>query len=219
MNAANKCILCNNSSVSPLKFTKNYRKLGIRSFIHCSECDLIFVPKQFHLSSIDEAARYTLHNNTLSNQGYVNMFMEKIALIRQYCPEVKSVLDYGCGHEPVLSLLLKKNGLLCDVYDPFFFPKNPESTYDLVISTEVFEHFKDVRTELGKISSLIKSRGFLAIMTSFHGGVDDFKVWWYHSDPTHICFFSMKTFEWISKQFGYKIIYSNQTNFMIFRVS
>jgi len=218
MTSPKKCILCNNQPVFPLTFKKTYKKLGHRSFIRCLECDLIFVPEDFHLSPNDEAARYMLHDNNLSNEGYVNMFMEKIAIIRQHCPDVISVLDYGCGPEPVLAELFKKNGLDCDIFDPAFFPELPARSYDLVISTEVFEHFRDVRNELRTIRSLLKPGGFLAIMTSLHDSVPNFEDWWYHSDPTHICFFSMKTFDWISKQFGFEMIYTNRKKFIIFIV-
>ena len=212
-----KCILCDNSSVLPLTFTKTYKKLGKRCYFHCPECDLVFVPERFHLSPDDEEARYMLHHNTISNEGYVEMFREKITLVHQYCPGITSVLDYGCGHEPVLTELLKRDEYDCDRYDLYFHPEFPEGSYDLVISTEVFEHFRDVRSEINKISSLINPGGFLAVMTSFHYAIDHFEDWWYHSDPTHICFFSFRTFDWISKQFGFEIIYTNRKNFIIFK--
>lgn len=213
-----KCILCNNSTFYPITFTKDYKRLGKRSYFRCHECDLIFVPGEFHLSPGDEEERYLLHNNTLSNKGYVNMFLEKIKLIQQYCPGISSVLDYGCGDEPVLTELLQREAYDCDGYDLYFHPEFPVRSYDLVISTEVFEHFRDVRNELTKIHSLLKQGGFLAVMTSLHDPVD-FENWWYHSDPTHICFFSTKTFDWVSKQFGFKIIYSNQKNFIILQLN
>src|SRR3990170_5156058 len=78
MASQQKCILCNSSSVFQLTFTKTYKKLGQRSYLRCRECDLIFVPEEFHLSPDDEEARYRLHHNSLSNEGYVKMFREKI---------------------------------------------------------------------------------------------------------------------------------------------
>lgn len=213
-----KCTLCNNSTFYLITFKNDYKKLSKRIYFNCNECDLIFVPEQFHLSPTDEEKRYSLHNNTLSNEGYVNMFREKIKLIQQYCPGISSVLDYGCGDKPVLVELLKQEAYDCDGYDLYFHPDFPVRSYDLVISTEVFEHFRDIRNELMKIHSLLKQGGFLAVMTLLHGPVEDFENWWYHSDPTHICFFSMKTFDWISKQFGFEIIYSNQKNFIILKL-
>lgn len=212
------CILCNNSSIFSLEFTKKYKKLGNRSYIQCPECDLIFVPQVFHLSLREEEERYKLHHNTISNEGYVHNFNEIISLVRQYCPDINSVLDYGCGPGPVLAELLKRNGFECDIYDPIFFPEYPSSSYDLVISTEVFEHFREVRTELERVISLIRPGGFLAIMTSLHDPLLNFEEWWYHSDPTHISFFSMKTFDWISRRYGLNLIFANTKNLIIMKI-
>ncbi len=210
---AQNCILCNSSSVIPIESPKSTRQA--RRFMRCPVCELIFVPDEYYLSPQDEAARYRLHENTLSNEGYVRMFLEKIALIHQYCPDAHIVLDYGCGPEPVLAHLLRREGFNCDFYDPYFFPVLPEGFYDLVISTEVFEHFRDIRAELCRIRSLLNPGGFLAVMTSFHDTIKDFGNWWYISDPTHVCFFSTCTFEWIEKEFGFSRVYTDRKNFMI----
>ncbi|SNQ61737.1 putative Methyltransferase type 12 [Candidatus Methanoperedens nitroreducens] len=210
---AQNCILCSSSSVFPIKFPKPTRQA--RRFMRCPVCELIFVPAGYHLSPQDEAARYRLHENTLLNEGYVRMFLEKIALVHRYCPDARTVLDYGCGPEPVLTQLLRREGFDCDVYDPYFFPVLPGGSYDLVISTEVFEHFRDVRAELFKIRSLLNPGGFLAVMTSFHDSAGDFMDWWYITDPTHVCFFSMRTFEWIEKEFGFHRVYIDTKNFII----
>jgi SAM-dependent methyltransferase len=212
-----KCILCNSSSVFSIEFSKPIRQA--RRFMRCPVCELIFVPGEYHLSPQDEAARYRLHENTLSNEGYARMFIEKIALIRQYCPDARTVLDYGCGPEPVLAQLLRREGFDCDVYDPYFFPVLPEGSYDIVISTEVFEHFRGVRVDLCKIRSLLNPGGFLAVMTSFYDSAGDFGDWWYISDPTHVCFFSTCTFEWIEKEFGFSRICTNRKNFVILQAN
>ncbi len=212
--ASMNCILCG-EPVFQLEFSSSNRVIKERSFMRCPACDLIFVPARFHLLSEDEASRYRLHNNTLLNEGYVRMFQEKIALVRQHCTGINLVLDYGCGPQAVLMQLLEMEGFECQIFDPYFFPVFPEGTYDLVISTEVFEHFRDVRTELCNIRSLLNAGGFLAVMTSFHDAVSDFENWWYISDMTHICFFSMRTFEWIAKEFGFRVVYTDRRNFII----
>jgi len=194
-----------------LEFIKPARRV----FFRCPQCDLIFVPVSHHLTPEEEVSRYKLHRNTLSNEGYVGMFLEKIAIVHQYCPGVKSVLDYGCGPGPVLAELLKRDGFSCDVYDPFFFPDFPDSSYDLVISTEVFEHLRDRRRELERICKLIKPGGYLAVMTSLHDAVCDFENWWYKNDTTHICFFGSLTFDWLAKEFGFKIVFLDYKNFII----
>ncbi len=146
------------------------------------------------------------------------MFLDKIEIVRQHCTGIGYVLDYGCGPEPVLAELMRRNGFECYIYDPYFFPELPENPCDLVISTEVFEHFRDVRAELHKIRSLLAPAGYLAVMTAFHDEIESFENWWYISDPTHICFFSVRTFEWIAEEFGFKIVYNNFKNFIILRM-
>ncbi|MBU4220508.1 MAG: class I SAM-dependent methyltransferase [Euryarchaeota archaeon] len=210
-----KCNLCSSDSVFPIEFLKH----ATRVFLRCPQCDLIFVPESHHLIPEEEVSRYKLHRNTLSNEGYVGMFLEKIAMVHQYCHGVKSVLDYGCGPGPVLAELLKREGFSCDIYDPFFFPDFPDGFYDLVISTEVFEHLRDTRAELQRICKLIKPGGYLAVMTSMHDDVGDFENWWYKNDPTHICFFGARTFEWIANDFGFRIIYTNKKNFIILQLT
>ncbi len=213
-----QCSLCNSKSVIPFKFSISAGKKKSRRFIQCQNCDLIFVPASFHLAPQEESARYRLHDNTLLNEGYVRMFLEKIALIHKYCPGINSALDYGCGPAPVLAELIRKDGSGCDFYDPYFFPEFPGCSYDLVISTEVFEHFRDVRAEICRIIPLLNPGGFLAVMTAFHDPIKDFEEWWYITDPTHICFFGLRTFEWIAEEFGFKIVYTDRKNFIILQV-
>jgi SAM-dependent methyltransferase len=206
-----KCILCGSAAAFPLDFVKPVKRI----FLHCPQCDLIFVPESHHLSPEQEVSRYKMHRNTLSNEGYVGMFLEKIAMVHKYCPDVKSVLDYGCGPTPVLAELLKRDGFSCEIFDPYFFPVFPEGSYDLVISTEVFEHLREIKAELQRIRTLIKQGGYLAVMTSQHDVVSDFENWWYKNDPTHICFLGGRTFEWLANEFGFDIIYQDNKNFII----
>ncbi|HIH44752.1 MAG TPA: class I SAM-dependent methyltransferase [Candidatus Methanoperedenaceae archaeon] len=204
------CKLCGSVSVQAFRVRE-------RMYVRCRDCDLIVVPDEFHVSPQDEMARYRLHENTLSNEGYVRMFREKIALIKGYCPGIRSVLDYGCGPQPVLAELLRREGYSADAYDPYFFPEKPDEAYDLVMSTEVFEHFRDVRAGINGIRECVKDGGFLAVMTAFHDAVADFNSWWYITDPTHICFYGMRTFGRISREFGFSIVFTDRKNFIILR--
>ena len=77
-----------------------------REYQLCNLCGLIFVPPEFHIPVESEITRYREHENSLDNEGYVNMFMKKITLIKKHCPLLKTALDFGCGYEPVLQLSL-----------------------------------------------------------------------------------------------------------------
>ena len=200
------CTLCRDT-------TKFFTTGENRAYQLCNLCGLIFVPPKFHISIESETARYQKHDNTLDNEGYVAMFMEKVSLVKKYCPQIKIALDFGCGYEPVLKVLLEREGLETEIYDSIFFPNYPKNkSFDLVISTETFEHFKNPFQDIQWAINYVAPSGFLAVMTRFYPlengkpSKGKFSKWYYKRDPTHIVFYSSKTFNWIAEKMGFKII-------------
>jgi len=171
------------------------------------------------MSREDELRRYALHQNNLENKGYVALFQEKIAIVNQVCSNVKTVLDYGCGQDMTLKKLLDNQGYeTVEGYDPNFFPEQNLTEYDLIISTEAFEHFKEPYSEMREIASLLKPSGYAAIMTQFYPGSPDgdkFSSWYYKRDPTHIAFYCSETFAWLARHLGFKIVFNNQKDFVV----
>lgn len=214
-----KCPLCHHPATLFLEKAE-------REYIHCSTCDLISLPEKYFIGQKDEISRYLKHENSLDNTGYVNMFRQKIDILKKVCPGVKTILDYGCGYQPVLKTLLIREGYLAQEYDLNFFPATrfrPE--YDMVISTETFEHLKEPGQDLPSLVSRIASGGYLAVMTRFYPrneGVADplvFSDWYYRKDPTHIAFYCTDTFAWIAESFGFDIIFNNEKDFIILKKS
>ncbi len=213
------CPLCESSS-------RRFLIADTREYWLCRLCRLIFVPASFHISKEEEIERYLEHENSLQNEGYVNMFRTKISLMRNACPKIHKVLDYGCGYEPVLKTLLSREGYQVDGYDPNFFSNGQSrADYDLVISTETFEHFREPRKELDRILGLLTDRGHIAVMTRFYPWENGepsrpaFKKWYYRRDPTHIAFYTNETFAWIAQTHEMEIIFNNNKDFVIFRQS
>jgi 2-polyprenyl-3-methyl-5-hydroxy-6-metoxy-1,4-benzoquinol methylase len=136
-----------------------------------------------------------------------------------------SFLSPKTKYEPVLKTLLSRAGYEAKGYDINFFPdEGLNSTYDLVISTETFEHFREPGKELKEIKALLSPKGYLTVMTRHYpllngkADLESFKNWYYQRDPTHICFYSTKTFEWIAKSNGYKLLYDDEKDFIILQV-
>ncbi|NLV91353.1 MAG: class I SAM-dependent methyltransferase [Firmicutes bacterium] len=187
-----------------------------RDFYRCDTCALTFVPREQHLDAAEEKRRYSQHQNTIDNPGYVKMFTDKFPLLRKYCSDVKRILDYGCGPGPVLVELLRREGYEAIGYDPYFAPEVDLSRpFDLIISTEAFEHFADPRKEMERIAGLVTSHGYLAIMTRQRSEAVDLQSWWYVRDPTHVTFYAPRTFDWMAQYFGYRVLYQDRTNFVI----
>jgi SAM-dependent methyltransferase len=193
-----------------------------RQYQLCNLCGLIFVPPEFHIPAKSEIARYREHENNLDNKGYVEMFMKKIMIVKKYCPQINTALDFGCGYEPVLKALLEKEGIKTEVFDINFFPNFPKNkTFDLVISTETFEHFKNPIKNIRQAASCVSPKGFLAVMTRFYPlkkeipCEENFSKWYYKRDPTHIAFYTSKTFEWLAREMDFKIIYNDQFDFVL----
>lgn len=177
-------------------------------YYHCPHCDLIFMGDMFLPDSQEEFERYKLHNNSLENQGYVKYLSDflKDAEIDKM-KNVEPALDFGCGPEPVLKILLSRQGVNADIYDPYFFPARvyTNKKYNLITSTEVLEHLNNPLSTLILLESLLAEEGVLAVKTLFHTTSQDFDKWWYRRDKTHICFYSPKTFHWIANKLKLKI--------------
>jgi len=179
-------------------------------YYSCNHCYYIFSDDKDIVSPEKEISLYRQHNNTMENEGYVNMFKEFIKItVDPYAERIKTALDFGCGPGPVLAALLKKRGFEVDIYDPYFAPDKvyEEKSYDLITSTEVFEHLQDPLGTAALLKKHLRNNGILAIMTLFHPGDKDlFLKWWYRHDPTHISFYRPETFEVLANKLNLEVL-------------
>lgn len=209
-----KCKICSSDTIEiqDPKSAKIYHK--------CARCDYIFLDEFFYVDNDREKKNYDKHDNSFDSLGYVKMFEDLIGdFIANDSKNIKTALDFGCGRGAVLSALLEKNSITCDVYDKFYFPQKiyENKKYDLIVSTEVIEHLSHPIEVLQELLSHIKEGGYLLLMTIFHPSNDDeFFKWWYIRDITHIGFFNLKTFEYIASSLNLKIVKHNSKNIILF---
>ncbi len=122
---------------------------------------------------------------------------------------VKSALDFGSGPTPVLAELLKRRDIHVEHFDKFYQPKKiyENKKYDLITSTEVFEHLQNPKEVLTMLSKRLNINGTISLMTLFHTDKkDDFLKWWYRRDPTHITFFTPKSISFMAKECGLQVL-------------
>jgi SAM-dependent methyltransferase len=191
------CPLC--AAPAPFSLTAWGRPLH-----RCPGCGLVFVPRPFHPPLADEKARYALHRNHIGDEGYVRFLMPVVDALRHRAVR-GPVLDFGSGPAPVLVELLRRAGFAAEGYDPFFGPAAParaEGRFAAIVSTEVFEHFRNPAGELDRIARWLRPGGMLVAMTTLLAPDTDLAAWPYANDPTHLAFYSERTFEWIAHEWG-----------------
>tara|TARA_B100000959_G_C14855075_1_gene571795 strand:- start:100 stop:750 length:651 start_codon:yes stop_codon:yes gene_type:complete len=199
-----------NSSSRPCPLCKSgssfFYEATQRLFLRCKQCALIFVSPESLPSREEEQAQYDLHENSPNDIGYRN-FLNRLAgpLLERLKPE-SSGLDFGCGPGPTLSVMLEEAGHEMRLYDPIYHPNDHllSQSYDFITATEVFEHLHEPAKDLEILFSAIKNDGWLGIMTKRALDKESFTRWHYTHDPTHVCFWSEVTFNWLADQWQTK---------------
>lgn len=209
------CPLCH----SELSVRLSHKQVTCEIF-HCLECDLISKDPGQHWNWDQQKDRYDQHNNDIENPGYVEFFEQLMRPLRPHLIGMSRSLDWGAGpgDQPVLSQLLRREGLAVDLYDPIYQPEKPSGPYDVITSTEVLEHFQNPRDSLTDILVRLRSGGIFAGLTQFHEGPEKFSDWWYVKDPTHVVFYSATTMNWIARNWDLEVLVLKSPVF-IFRLA
>ncbi|HHZ83496.1 MAG TPA: class I SAM-dependent methyltransferase [Nitrospirales bacterium] len=173
-----------------------------REYLRCQICQLIFVPPNFFLSADDEKARYDTHQNSPDDPKYRAFLSRLFIPMQNRLSPGSSGLDFGSGPGPTLSVLFEEAGHSMALYDHFYapYPAVLDTPYDFITVTEVVEHLHHPREELDRLWTILKPGGILGIMTKLAPNQEAFAEWYYKRDPTHVCFFSRTTFEWLATQ-------------------
>jgi len=105
-------------------------------------------------------------------------------------------------------------------YDPIYYPDATyrDGQFDLIVSTEVFEHLSDPIATLRHLREHLRPGGHLALQTQFPPpGRDAFLDWYYRLDPTHIGFFTPETFRYMAGAVGLQDLGNDGTNKVLFQ--
>lgn len=200
---ASLCPLCRSKEINVLHEDRR------RIYLRCCHCLLVFVPDRYWLSVQEEKAIYDLHENNSLDQGY-RRFLSRLhePLQARLKPQQRG-LDFGCGPGPALAGMFKEQGQQVELYDPFYFndPSLLKRSYDFICATEVVEHLRAPAKEFSMFFDMLESGAWLGLMTKLVTSEEAFRNWHYIRDPTHICFYSQPTFEYIAKRFTATVEY------------
>lgn len=175
-----------------------------RDYLRCGTCALVYVPSRWLLDAAAERAQYDLHDNRVDDPAY-RRFLSRLAdplLARLEAP--CHGLDFGSGPGPALAAMLEEAGHRVSLYDPFYAPDRTvfAARYAFVTATEVVEHLHRPGEELDRLWSLLEPGGWLGIMTKLVTEREAFRGWHYKNDPTHVCFFSRRSWVWWAAEKG-----------------
>lgn len=198
------CPLCRKT------FIYHFSQVGDRDYLSCSTCQIIFVPAEQYLSAYDEKARYDLHNNHPDDPDYRSFLNRLFLPMQQRLNATSCGLDFGSGPGPTLSLMFEEAGYQMQIYDHFYAPdlSRLDRSYDFITATEVVEHLHHPGFELDRLWGLLKPGGLLGIMTQLVPKTLPFADWYYIKDPTHTCFFSRSTCEWLAEHWEAELTFT-----------
>lgn len=206
------CHICNQATES---FVDDKTDI---TYHHCRACEYIFKSPECYQDFESQKERYNLHTNNEEDEGYKAYFQRFLDFTLPLVDEPRTALDFGCGRSSLLASLLEKEGVKCDYYDPIYHPDklNDSKKYEVIVSTEVFEHLHQPKDVFESLLSRLEEGGYLAIQTQFHpNDTEKFKKWYYHQDPTHIVFFRAHTFKVLCKTFGCEFVGDNGKNMIV----
>ena len=207
------CPLCGGENIESFFADKN------RAYLRCVRCELVFVPGKYRLSAQEERATYALHQNDARDQGYRQFLTRLSEPLLEKLDTHQHGLDFGCGPGPALSVLLQEQGHQVDLYDPFFFADDSvfDKEYDFICATEVVEHLRDPDKEFSALFGMLKTGGWLGIMTKMVIDRQAFSQWHYIRDMTHICFYSQGTFEYLAKRFNAELEFAASDVILLYK--
>lgn len=223
-----KCMVCDNRMEK--YFTKHFGIFDLNAvdYWKCVSCGFTAAKKLFELSNKEwEALNEKFHSSyhftdkcdydanwisRLKIQAETLVLLKGAGLISQVSPW----LDYGCG-DGKLSQFVGRHNIKMHNYDEYvglhttnILNKKDlrEGGFDLVISTSVFEHVRNMET-LDEMEKLVDKKGCLAIHTLVREVIPKNPEWFYLL-PVHCSLFTNKSMQILFNRWNY--------NFSIYHV-
>jgi SAM-dependent methyltransferase len=205
------CKLCLASGCVPAGRNKH------REFVHCQNCGLVLVPRDYWVSESEERARYAHHDNSPANEGYVKFLGQVADVVAELGPVSSRVLDFGSGENAVLADLLRQRGFACAAYDPVYGLGQAalRERYDIVVLCEVIEHLRDLRAEMLTLKACLGPGGRVVVRTQCYPSVAELPTWWYARDATHLNFFAPRTLDLAARLCGLRCLPTGQPDIFV----
>jgi len=209
-----KCPVCQYQSAS---FTDPASQIRYHA---CTECGYIHKDPEYYHDFGSQKRRYDLHQNHPDDPGYRAYFQRFLDMVLPYSARRGRALDFGSGDSDLLASMLGEAGFEVMRHDPIYHPDSAYASehFDLIVSTEVFEHLDDPLRTLWHLSEHLTPGGHLALQTQFLPATrGEFLTWYYRLDPTHIGFFTPETLEVMARACGMLYVADDGVNKVVFQ--
>lgn len=208
------CLLCCARIISDKLIFKDNKQ-----YYQCNNCELYFLDPKLRLNFEEERARYETHNNDITDSRYQKFVTPLLETIIQNVSQNSLGLDFGAGTGPVLSHMLLGLGYKTLLYDPYFHNDKLvlENKYDYIFACEVIEHLYNPRDEFLMLNKALNQGGKFFFMTEILTESIDFSTWYYRKDPTHVVFYSKKTFLWIKEFLNFNKLEFIENKIIVFQ--
>ncbi|MHA7880342.1 MAG: class I SAM-dependent methyltransferase [Saccharospirillum sp.] len=188
---------------------EHWHQRNARDYWCCQHCSLVFVPAEQHLDAVAEKQVYDLHDNRTDDPGYRRFLQGAHDAVVRRIKAPAAGLDFGCGTGPALAQMLAESGYQVSLYDHFYCndPAVLTHHYDFITLTEVIEHLAQPRVVLDRLWSRLNPGGVLVVQTQRVLNRRAFQNWRYLHDPTHVGFYSKRTFDWLALHWKAEVDY------------
>lgn len=205
---------------------------GLRGdYFECTHCRLLQSP---HLDSLTplgliEIADYPPHADLDSGSAWrlsclANRLEQlvRLGVLPRAGPNLKA-LDFGCGTGFLVSYLAHRFGWNAVGYDPYTAPAYAQDKvfaeweavaqkgpYQLVIASEVFEHFTNPGEELTRLRQLLATEeAFLYVTTGLYVPGETTASWNYLAPQSghHVAFYARQTMQEVARLLGASGVY------------
>ena len=183
---------------------KPFITVGATRYLSCDHCGLRFMDACNLPNAEEEKSHYDQHENNPADEGYRKFLSQVSDPLKVRLSPNAEILDFGAGPGPALAAMMEEAGHHVSIYDPFYAPDISvlQQVYDVVMATEVVEHFHEPADGFQQMIALLKPAGVLAIMTNLQDDDAAFAHWYYRRDPTHVAFYREETLAYIAHHHG-----------------
>jgi SAM-dependent methyltransferase len=204
----NQCPMCENSMVRKAVACKVGRLKGtVLTFHSCVVCNSVFAPENTHkyisvedfedIGEIVVSDGRTGDGEEWGREAYLAKYGLQIFRSTFNDAGKKDVLFFGAGisgDHKIISKFPDVNVRITDLdnfqNEPNFIPLDDKSKFDLVIISEVIEHFENPEADLENVYSKIKDDGLIICTTNINDTYVSLERLDYPFIPGHTCYYS-----------------------------